>query len=133
MEGKVSREAFPSIGTVGNPALFSDGYNLLLSYEIAPVAGGGITILAFANVIHFEQNPTSVEGTESARYPISPWRFTEVTDSDRTVQWRALNPRFWTISFQDVTVEVVFSDVKKVYETRSDILPSTALKGFLNK
>ncbi len=132
MESKIPKEAFPMIGTVENPALFFDGENLFLSYEIAPAAGGGIAILIFYDVIYFEKNPINVDGIMTSRYPVSPWNFTEVTGSDRTAKWRALKPRFWTISFNDRTVEVVFSKVQKVHEIRDVVSPSSALKGFLS-
>lgn len=131
MEGIPPKESFPLIGTVENPALFSDGRDLLLSYEIAPAAGGGIAILRFSDVIHFEQNPINVEGLRDAPYPTKPWDFTEVFGSERTIRWKALLPRFWTISFNDVTVEVVFSGVQKAHETREVIGPSDALADFL--
>ena len=131
MEGIRPNETFPLIGTVENPAVFSDGRDLLLSYEIAPVAGGGIAILKFSDVIHFEQNPINVEGLKDAVFPAKPWDFTEVFGSDRTTRWKALEPRFWTISFNDVTVEVVFSKVHKAHETREGVRPPDALAGYL--
>lgn len=131
MESALPTETFPLIGTVENPALFSDGRDLLLSYEIAPAAGGGIAILKFSDVIHFEQNPINVEGLRDAIYPAKPWDFTEVFGSNRTTKWKALEPRFWTISFNDVTVEVVFSKVHKAHETREGFRPHDALADFL--
>jgi hypothetical protein len=131
MESKTPQEDFPAIGTVENPAIFSDGSDLLLSYDIAPVAGGGVAILKFSDVIHFEQNPMNVKGLGHAKYPTKAWDFTEVYGSERTTKWKALSPRFWTISFNDVTVEIVFSKVKIVQETRQAVGPSAALVGFL--
>lgn len=133
MEGIQPTETFPLIGTVENPALFSDGRDLFLSYEIAPAAGDGIAILRFSDVIHFEQNPINVEGLRDALFPTKPWDFTEVLGSDRTIRGKAREPRFWTISFNDVTVEVVFSKVHKVHETREIIRPPEALAGFLRR
>ena len=127
MESNRPQEAFPSIGTIENPAMFFDGSDLLLSYDIAPVAGGGIAILKFSDVIHFEQNPINVEGLRDAKFPTRAWDFTEVFFSDRTTKWKALSPRLWTISFNDVTVVVVFSEVKIVHETRQAERPSDAL------
>jgi hypothetical protein len=60
MEGKPPEEVFPAIGTVENPAIFYDGRDLLLCYEVAPVDDGGTVILAFNDVIFFEQNPHNV-------------------------------------------------------------------------
>ncbi|MPL74847.1 hypothetical protein SDC9_20666 [bioreactor metagenome] len=132
MKGAHPKETFPEIGTVDVPALFSDGEDLLLSYEVAPVAGGGIAILKFSDVIYFEQNPNNVKGIRNASFPASPWEFTEVFDSDRTTFWTALEPRFWTISFNDVTVEVVFSKVQKVHQTCEAVRPAKALADYLS-
>ncbi len=131
MESNVPKEVFPRIGTVENPALFFDGDSLFLSYRVAPVDGDGTVVLRFSDVIHFEQNPVNVEGISAARYPASPWSFTEVIGSDRTSRWRALNPRFWTISFNDVMVEVVFSAVQEVHVTTLNTSPSVAILTFL--
>jgi hypothetical protein len=127
MKDRSPPEALPAIGTVENPAFFFDGSDLFLSYQTAPVAGGGVAVLQFSDVICFEMNPANVHGLAAYPYPISPWNFTEVLDSDRTTRWRVLTPRFWTISFNDVAVEVVFSDVEKVYEASSDCPPAAAL------
>ncbi|MEO9826784.1 MAG: hypothetical protein ABJF50_20465 [Paracoccaceae bacterium] len=127
MESKAPQEDFPAIGTVENPAMFFDGSDLLLSYDIAPVAGGGIAILKFSGVIYFEKNPINVEGLRNAKYPTKAWDFTEVYDSDRTTKWNALSPRFWTVSFNDVTVEIVFSETQIVHKTQRAERPSEAL------
>ena len=131
MESKSPQEDLPVIGTVENPAIFFDGSDLMLSYDVAPVAGGGVAILKFSDVIHFEKNPTNVEGLGYAKYPTKAWDFTEVFGSERTTRWKALSPRFWTISFNDVTFEIVFSKVQIVQETRQVVGPSAALVGFL--
>ena len=131
MDSKAPPEQLPLIGTVENPALFHDGTNLFLSYEIAPAAGGGIAILRFSHVLHFEKNPVNVEGLAAARYPVSPWNITEITGSDRTARWSALRPRFWTISFNDVTVEVVFTGMRIAQRTTAAASPATALLDFL--
>lgn len=127
VESKTPKEDFPAIGTIENPAMFFDGSDLLLSYDIAPVAGGGIAVLKFSNVIHFEKNPVNVEGLRDAKYPTKAWDFTEIYDSDRTIRWKALSPRFWTISFNDVTVEIIFSEVHMIHEARRVETPSEAL------
>ena len=64
MRGSVPAEQFPEIGTVENSAVFYDGENIFLCYQIAPVAGGGIAILKFADVIDFRISPMSVEGLD---------------------------------------------------------------------
>lgn len=48
-------------------------------------------------------------------------------ECDCTARWKALSPRFWTISFNDVTVEVVFSVVQLVKQTQQLERPSEAL------
>lgn len=132
MEGKTPSEAFPPIGTVENPAIFSDGYDLLVCYEIAPSGGGGNAILAFTTVTYFEQNPNNVhEGLRNARYPHRPWDFTEVIGSDRNRSSEWSESRFWTISFNDVMVEIVFSKVSLIHRALDPVLPHIALLNFL--
>lgn len=89
MEGKPPSEKFPSIGTVEGPALFRDcERNLYLCYQIAPFEGGGNVILAFSDVVYFEENPKNVhEGLRYSDYPVRAWDFTEVYGSDRNYKW----------------------------------------------
>lgn len=132
MEGKRPEEVFPAIGTVENPAVFHDGRDLLLCYEVAPVDDGGTVVLAFSDVIFFEQNPHNVpEGLRDYKYPIDAWDFTEVWGSDRNERWGALGCRFWTISFNDVAVEIVFSEVRQLHRVREPNAPHDALLEFL--
>ncbi len=135
MEGRTPPEKFPQIGTVEDPALFRDcDRNLLLSYEIAPVDGGGNAILEFSDVVYYEQNPNNVhEGLRNSKYPVRHWDFTEIWGSDRTDKWSSQHfpRRFWTISFNDWMVEVVFSGVKLVQESREEIAPDAGLLNYL--
>lgn len=131
MEGRPPQENYPLIGTVQNPVFFFDGCDLLLSYDVAPAAGGGVAILKFSDVIYFEKNAINVEGLRDAPYPIKAWDFTEVRGSERLTKWKALDPRFWTISFNDMSVEIVFQQVQLVQETRQVAQPSETLLGFL--
>lgn len=132
MEGQIPQEVLPQIGTVDAPALFSDGKDLLLAYDIAPISGGGTAILKFSQVIHFECNPVNTRGLATHRYPASPWAFTEVVGSDLTEEWRVLEPRFWTISFNDVTVEVLFSEVEIVDKNALGRRPPKALLSYIS-
>lgn len=133
MEGKPPREAFPPIGTVENPAIFSDGYDLLVSYQIAPSDGGGSAILAFKEVTYFEQNTwNNVEGLRNAKYPCRPWEFTEVVGSDRDSSEPWFESRFWTVSFMDVLLEIVFAEVALIRRTSDPALPHLALLNYLS-
>jgi hypothetical protein len=133
MDSKTPEETFPSIGTVEDPAYFRDcERNLLLCYEIAPVDGGGNVILEFGDVVYFEQNPNNVsEGLRNSKYPVRAWDFTEVLGSDRTERWQTLNRRFWTISFNDWMLEVVFSRIRQVHLAREPMAPDVALLEYL--
>ena len=134
MEGKPPLETFPQIGTIEDPALFCAERTLLLSYELAPVGGGGNAILFFSDVVYFEQNPNNVhEGLRQSVYPVRAWDFTEVFGSDRIKRWGHTPRRFWTISFNDVMVEVVFAKVRLVHEARYEVSPPAALLDFLAK
>lgn len=131
MQGMPPQERFPRIGTVQNPAMFHDGEDLFLCYEIAPVDGGGIAVLQFVDAFFFEMNPNNILSLPQARYPAEAWKFTEVFGSDRTERWGSLSSRFWTISFNDVTAEVVFASVQLVHEGRGKATPTAALLDFL--
>lgn len=133
MEGKTPKEGFPQIGTVEKPAIFSDGYDLLVSYEVAPSDGGGSAILAFKDVTYFEKNGDSnVEGLRSAKYPCRPWEFTEVVGSDRNSSSPWFERRFWTISFMDLLIEIVFAEVALVHRAPKPAPPHLALLKFLS-
>ncbi|MBS0410828.1 MAG: hypothetical protein JSR86_13005 [Proteobacteria bacterium] len=135
MEGRPPDESFPQIGTIEDPAYFKDCHrNLLLCYDIAPVDGGGNVVLEFRDVVYFEENPNNApEGLCHAKYPVRLWDFTEVVGSDRTDRWSTqyFPRRFWTISFNDSMVEVVFSSVRQVHLTREPIDPDAALLEYL--
>lgn len=131
LNGFVPSENFPAIGTVENPALFYNGSDLLLCYEVAPVEGGGIAVLQFAGVIDLRLNSMNVDGLGSSKYPVQAWSFTEVSGSDKQSRWKAFDPRFWTISFNDQTVEVLFETVDLLLDARDAASPETALRCFL--
>ncbi|UWR14617.1 hypothetical protein [Sulfitobacter sp. M368] len=125
------RETLPRIGIVENPAIFSDGDDVLICYEIAPVDGGGNVILEFEGVFHFEQNSMNIRDLGKHQYPIEAWNISEILGSDRTERWRASKSRFWMIAFNDVTVEIVFQTIRIVLESRRKERPCEALKAFL--
>ena len=130
MEGRSPQEAFPQIGTVEDPAIFYDGRNLLLCYEVAPASDGGNVILSFSDVVFVEQNPNNVpEGLRNSKYPVNAWDFTEVLGTERTERWGTR--RFWTISFNDMMVEIVFSSVRQVHRTRDSVSPGATLLDYL--
>jgi len=131
MHGEILSEQFPLIGTVANPAILYDEENLLLCYKIAPISGGGVAILEFRDVFDFRINPLNVEGLGNSKYPVNAWSFTEVTGADKNDKWSVLKPRFWTVSFNDLTIEILFDSVKMQMETRDDTSPAVALKQFV--
>ena len=124
-------EELPPIGTVEVPVLFSDCEGLLIAYEIAPVGGGGSAILEFSGVGHFEHIPIGVEGLDRAPYPAKPWDFTEIFGSDRSDRGPILTARFWTMSFNDVTVAVVFETVRVACRDTETGDPDKALRAYL--
>lgn len=127
-------EHLPQIGTVQNPAFFSDGDTAFLAYEIAPIDGGGHAVLQFTDVIKLVQNPQTVEGTRNSQaYPITPWGFTEVFDSEETEPWKSLSPRFWTISFNDLTIAITFRMVALVGVDTKAKTPSAALHSIVTR
>lgn len=130
MEGRSPQESFPQIGTVDDPAIFYEGRNLLVCYEVAPASDGGAVILKFSDVVFVEQNPNNVpEGLQNAKHPVKAWEFTEVSGSEHTERWPTR--RFWTISFNDMMVEIVFSNVRQVHRTHDSVSPGATLLDYL--
>jgi len=60
----------------------------------ASLRAGGNVVLKFGDVIDFQITPLNVEGLKECRYPIQPWAFNEILDSEETSRWKALIPRF---------------------------------------
>ena len=66
-------ENFPSIGTIEDPAYAWINGKLLLSYQIAPVDGGGCALLLFKDVSDASIFPLNVEGiSENKSGPYVP-------------------------------------------------------------
>ena len=88
--------------------------------------------LGFRNVRYFKQNTNNVhEGLGKSRYPVRVWDFTEIFDSNRTQRSSVFQKRFWTISFNNVMIEIVFSDVQQVHASGRAVLPNAALLDYL--
>jgi hypothetical protein len=119
MQGRRPVESYPSIDTVENPRFLFDGQNLFLAYEVALKEGGGCAILEFSNVLWFEKSPVNIDGLGQLGFPVEAWEFTEVIESAKTKKWAYLNPRFWTASFNDCTILIVFTAVRIVHRTTS--------------
>lgn len=126
------KENFPEIGTVANPSVFSNGNDLFLCYEIASRSGDRNAIIKFCDVIDFRLSPMNVDELPKCKYPIGYWAFNEILNAEEIERWKVLKPRFWMISFRDVTVEVLFEDVRLVFLTQDEVSPSITLLRFLN-
>jgi hypothetical protein len=111
MQVVVPLEIFPEPGTVANPAALYDGDNVFVCYEASARDGGGNVVLRFGDVIDFRVTPVNVDGLGDCRYPIKPWAFNEILGGAETSRWTALAPRFWMMSFNDVTIEILFDTV----------------------
>ncbi|KQU77006.1 hypothetical protein GFB56_35260 [Ensifer sp. T173] len=114
MQVSTPLEAFPELGSVANPVVFYDGIDALVCYETSPPVGGGNVVLRFGDVIDFRVTPMNVDGLPGCRYPVLPWAFNEVSGGEETARWEVLSPRFWIISFHDVTIDVLFETVSLV-------------------
>ena len=128
-------ENFPKIGTIEDPAYAWINRKLLLSYQIAPVDGGGCALLLFNYVSDASIFPLNVEGfgEKSGPYvpefPIEPWAINEIQGDSKTQYWKVLKTRRWVISFRDCTMDILFEDVE-LKEVCSDInLPTQLLLG----
>ncbi|WDZ78693.1 hypothetical protein PWG15_09455 [Ensifer adhaerens] len=91
---------------------------IALSFAMKPRSGGGNVVLRFDDVINLQVTPMNVDGLPGCRYPIQPWEFNEVAGGDEAAKWTGLNPRFWLISFNDITIEVLFETVSLVIHDR---------------
>ncbi|KSV70703.1 hypothetical protein N182_05305 [Sinorhizobium sp. GL2] len=91
-----------------------DGNDAFVCYEASVRAGGGNVVLKFGEIIDFRITPMNVEGLKECRYPVHPWTFNEIVGGEETSKWKALNPRFWLISFNDVMIEVLFETVSLI-------------------
>jgi len=111
MQVVVPMESFPEPGTVDNPAALYDGHDVVVCYEASLRAGGGNVVLRFGHVIDFRVSPVNVDALGDCRYPIEPWAFNEILGGEETSRWQVLGPRFWMISFRDVTIEILFETV----------------------
>lgn len=131
MQVSSPKEAFPELGTVANPAVIYDGNDAFVCYETSVRAGGGNVVIKFGEVIEFRITPMNVEGLKDCRYPINPWTFNEVLEGAETTGWTALNPRFWLISFNDVTIEVLFETVSLISRDTKAGSPYSTLIGTL--
>ncbi|MGR9076323.1 hypothetical protein [Rhizobium leguminosarum] len=106
------QEPFPEIGRVQNPAVFYDGQDALVCYEPSAGPKGGNVVLRFARVIDFRMTPVSIDGRRDSRYPVNPGTFSEVIGGAETARWHRFKARHWIITFNDVTIEVVFLTVE---------------------
>lgn len=124
-------EKLPALGTVENPAIFYDGANALLAYQVAPVDGGGSVVLACDDVFDLRILPLTVESLGEAELPARPWSITEITGSQRTAHWTHLSPRLWTLSFNDELIEIVFHNLSLADHVNDDRLPARVLAEFI--
>lgn len=115
MKVSIPLEAFPELGTVENPAVLYDGNDAFVRYEASLRAGGGNVVLKFGEVIDFRITPINVDGLKECRYAVHPWSFNEIVGGEETSKWKALNPRLWLISFNDVMIEVLFETISLIH------------------
>jgi len=128
MQVSEPRETFPELGPVANPAVFYDGNDAFVCYE---ASRGGNAVLKFGDVIDFRITPMNVEGLKECRYPVRPWAFNEVMGGEEIDKWKALSPRLWLITFNDVTIEVLFGTVSLVIQDAKGEPLQTTLMGVL--
>ncbi|MFY1706435.1 hypothetical protein J3365_02950 [Tritonibacter scottomollicae] len=119
------------IGTEEVPAVFFDGDKLLLCYEVAPIAGGGLAILEFDDVLDFRVDPMNVDELSDSPYPVSAWNITEICGSEKAARWAAMDARYWSLSFSDMTLTVLFDTVRLAGRTREKRAPQLALRHFI--
>ncbi|MES5100527.1 hypothetical protein ABUK73_20050 [Agrobacterium sp. BA1120] len=123
----VAKEAFPEIGGVSNPAVLCNGEEAFVCYKVSHREGRGNALLKFSDVIDFRLTPLNTERLDSFRYLISPWQFNEVFGGDQVARWKAFDPRFWLISFNDVVIEILFGTVCMILRDEENFSPQKTL------
>ncbi|MCV9965799.1 hypothetical protein OIU34_28420 [Pararhizobium sp. BT-229] len=123
-------ENFPEIGTVSNPAVFFDGEDAFICYEVSSRGGGGNVVLRFSDVIELRLTPMNAEGLKQCRYLVGAWSFNEVIGGEEAAAWKVLEPRFWLITFNDMTIEILFVAVSLVARDREP-MPQASLRKVL--
>lgn len=88
-------------------------------------------VLRFEDVIDLRILPMNVEGLSEYRYPVHPWMFNEIIDGEEVANWKALNPRLWLISFNDVLIEILFGAVSLLIHDRGGRPPQRTLMNVL--
>jgi hypothetical protein len=131
MQVVVPKEVLPELDTVAGPSVFYDEDDAYLCYIASERAGGGNVVLKFEDVIELRVTPLNVDGLKDCRYPVDPWTFNEVVDGEEAAEWKALSPRFWLITFRDVTVEILFATVSVVGRTERGPRPHNTLMSVL--
>jgi hypothetical protein len=126
-------ERFPMIGTVESPALFCDGQRLLVCYEIAVVDGGGTATIEFRDIVSFSCLPLNIDGLHTHNTELSYWDINEVSGDPRLASSSIRSRRLWVISFNDVTLEILFGgmvglvDVQRISDS-----PEAALRKLIS-
>jgi len=127
-------ERFPTIGTVENPAIFGDGESLLVCYAIAEVDHGGTATIEFQDIVSFSCLPLNVDGLHTYNTELSYWDFNEVSGDPRLATSSILSRRLWVISFNDVTLEILFGGMVGLVEVqRTTDRPEAALRRLLSQ
>ncbi|WP_104825522.1 hypothetical protein [Rhizobium sp. NXC24] len=126
------KEDFPEIGTVQNPAVFYDGRDASVCYEPSVRSEGGNVVLKFRGVIDFRITPVNIDGLRDCRYPVNPWAFNEVIGGAETARWHILKARLWIVTFNDLTIEVLFRTVEIIRRDAEEGPQDRALVNTLN-
>lgn len=132
MHISIPQEAFPEIGTIQNPAVFYDGQDALVCYEASKRSKGGNVVLKFGRVIDFRITPVTIDGLRDCKYPVNPGAFNEVIGGEETARWPRIKARLWVITFNHVTIEVLFRTVEIVGRLEEDEPQDKALLDTLN-
>ena len=81
-------------------------------------------------MIEFHDLPMNAEGMGQHRYypnGLEFYSFNECAFADELSAWRVLKPRFWVVSFNDVTLEIVFSSYELVHRSPDGVSLRQAL------
>jgi hypothetical protein len=124
----------PEPGIPEPPAIFSDASRLWLAYVRAE--DDLVAVVQFDGVIDHHLSPINDEGLGKhtyARAGLRFYSFNELSGSEESSRWSALNARHWVVSFKDNTLDVVARSAEVVRTGVSARSPMEALLAMLHR
>lgn len=114
----------PELAIPNDPAFVSDCGNAWIAYKTASDEEGIYAVVHFGGLIDIHLSPINDEGLGShpyASFGIRCYEFNELFGTAETKRWESLNVRQFTITFKDVTIDVLARSARVIAkDLRSD-------------